>query len=159
MAARAGFSARWLLPLSWGAATALVMWFGALEAPSRGRVSPEFSEHATYYVVAHSHYVLSIGLAFAAFALIYVLLSGLFDRPPHRWLGYLHLFVMAAGVALIFSPQYLLRFSSPRRGVDVDPVAMFAQLNRLSSAGYLVSLASLIVFAAVLFDSFKARAA
>jgi len=101
--------------------------------------------HDTYYVVAHFHYVLSLGAVFAIFAGWYYWFGKMTGKMYNEFLGKVHFFVMFIGVNLIFFPQHFLGLDGmPRRIPDYSPA--FAEWNWVSTVGYMVMAAGMVVF-------------
>jgi len=108
--------------------------------------------HDTYYVVAHFHYVLSLGAVFGIFAGFYYWFGKMSGKMYNEFLGKLHFFVMFIGVNLVFFPQHFLGLDGmPRRIPDYTPA--FEYWNRISSIGYIVMAAGMAVFFVNLFWS------
>jgi cytochrome c oxidase subunit I len=108
--------------------------------------------HDTYYVVAHFHYVLSLGAVFGIFAGFYYWFPKMSGRMYNETLGKLHFFIMFIGVNLIFFPQHFLGLDGmPRRIPDYTPAFEF--WNTISTWGYVVTIAGMAIFFVNLFWS------
>jgi cytochrome c oxidase subunit I len=108
--------------------------------------------HDTYYVVAHFHYVLSLGAVFAIFAGFYYWFGKMTGRMYNEFLGKVHFFMMFIGVNLVFFPQHFLGLDGmPRRIPDYTPA--FTQWNYVSTVGYMITAAAMVVFFINLFWS------
>jgi cytochrome c oxidase subunit 1 len=101
--------------------------------------------HDTYYVVAHFHYVLSMGAAFAFFSAFYYWFWKLTASIIPDWAGNVHFWTTLIGVNLTFFPMHFMGLNGmPRRVPDYPDV--FAFWNMISSYGSFVSAAGLIWF-------------
>ncbi len=106
--------------------------------------------HDTYYVVAHFHYVMSLGAVFGIFAAVYYWLAKMSGRQYPEWAGKLHFWVFFIGANLTFFPQHFLgRQGMPRRYIDYPEA--FALWNYWSSIGAFLSFASFIFFIGIVF--------
>jgi len=113
--------------------------------------------HNTYYVIAHFHYVLSLGAVFSMFAGFYYWFGKMSGRQYPEWAGQVHFWTTFVGVNLTFFPMHFLGLAGmPRRYADY-PVA-FAGWNFVASIGSFISFASTLWFVGlVLYTLLKGR--
>ena len=101
--------------------------------------------HDTYYVVAHFHYVMSLGAVFGIFAGIYYWIGKMSGRQYPEWAGKLHFWTFFIGTNITFFPQHFLgNQGMPRRYIDYQEA--FAYWNQISSYGAFLSFASFLFF-------------
>lgn len=102
--------------------------------------------HDTYYVVAHFHYVLSMGAIFGIFSGLYFWFGLMTGLSYHEGRGQVHFWTLFIGVNLTFFPMHMLGLAGmPRRMFDYADC--FAGWNSLASFGSLISFFSLFLLA------------
>ena len=109
--------------------------------------------HDTYYVVAHFHYVLSMGAVFAIFSGFYHWFAHITSHYFNEFLAQLHFWLFFVGVNVTFFPMHYLGMSGMPRRIPDYPLA-YEYWNMVASAGSMMSLLSLVVFFWVFVDAF-----
>jgi cytochrome c oxidase subunit I len=101
--------------------------------------------HDTYYVVAHFHYVLSLGAVFSLFAGFYYWFSKMSGKNYNELLGQIHFWGFFIGVNVLFFPMHFLGTQGMPRRIPDYPDAN-AYWNEIASYGYVIMAASMAVF-------------
>ncbi len=108
----------------------------------------DYSFHDTYYVVAHFHYVLSLGALYAIFAGWYYWIGKISGRQyPECW-GKLHFWLTFIGTNLTFFPQHFLGMAGMPRRIPDYPDA-YAGWNFVSSIGSYIGFGAAVLFTIV----------
>ncbi|MFN4020514.1 MAG: cytochrome c oxidase subunit I [Erythrobacter sp.] len=101
--------------------------------------------HDTYYVVAHFHYVLSMGAVFSMFAGFYYWFPKMSGRMHSELLSHIHFWTFFVGVNVIFFPQHFLGMQGmPRRYPDYAQA--YAFWHEISTYGYYIMAGSMVFF-------------
>jgi cytochrome c oxidase subunit 1 len=108
----------------------------------------------TYYVIAHFHYVMSLGSAFAIFAAFYYWIGKMSGYQYPEKLGKLHFWVTFIGVNITFMPMHFLGLAGMPRRIPDYPDA-YAGWNLVASIGSFISFAGILIFLVVVRKTFS----
>ncbi len=140
-----GGSISFKTPMMWALGFIFMFTVGGVTGVVLANGGVDQNLHDTYYVVAHFHYVLSLGAVFALFAGFYYWLPKMSGRMYSEALGQLHFWVFFIGVNVMFFPQHFLgQQGMPRRYPDYT--AAYEYWHYVSSIGYLIMAAGLAFF-------------
>ena len=127
--------------------------FGGLSGVILANSSLAVFFHDSYYVVAHFHYVLSLGAVFAIFSFFFLWFSKMFNIQYNWALATVIFLVLFIGTNLTFLPQHNLGLNGMQRRVLDWPDA-FWLLNWISSLGSIISLTATILFIVLIQNAF-----
>ena len=153
MATLYGGSLRFTTPLIFVLGFLALFTVGGVTGVVLANASIDLALHDTYYVVAHFHYVLSMGAVFALFAGFYFWAPKLIGRTYNETLGKIQFYTLFVGVNLTFFPQHFLGLAGMPRRIP-DYADAFTAWNKISSFGSLISVVSTVLFAYIIFDIF-----
>ena len=151
-----GGSITFRTPMLWAIGFIFVFTIGGVTGVVLANPGVDRSFQDTYYVVAHFHYVLSLGAVFAIFAGWYYWFPKITGFMYSEAFGQIHFWITFTGVNLLFFPMHFLGAAGmPRRVVDYPDA--FSGWNDIASIGSYISAFGLIVFFAGMVHAFIRR--
>ena len=150
-----GGSIEYKTPMLWAIGFIFLFTVGGVTGVVLANAGADVSLHNTYYVVAHFHYVLSLGAVFAIFGGFYFWISKMCGRQYNETLGQIHFWTTFIGVNLTFFPMHFLGLAGMPRRIPDYPDA-FAGWNMVASYGAYMSFASTLFFVVIVFHTLLA---
>ncbi|NIJ37168.1 cytochrome c oxidase subunit 1 [Sphingopyxis panaciterrae] len=140
-----GGSMTYKTPMMWSLGFIFMFTVGGVTGVVLANGGVDTNLHDTYYVVAHFHYVLSLGAVFSLFAGFYYWFPKMSGRMYSEVLGQLHFWIFFIGVNVMFFPQHFLgQQGMPRRYPDYAEA--YAHWHLISSYGYVIMGVGMIFF-------------
>jgi len=140
-----GGSLRFTVPMLFASGFIFVFTVGGVTGVVLANAGVDVALHNTYYVIAHFHYVLSLGSVFGVFAGFYYWIGKMSGRQYNETFGKIHFWTFFIGVNLTFFPMHFLGLAGmPRRIADYPDA--FAGWNAVASIGAYIGYAATLWF-------------
>ncbi len=126
---------------------------GGLTGIILSNAAVDISLHDTYYVVAHFHYVLSMGAFFSIFAGFYFWLPVITGLQVPEELSKAHFWMTFLGVNVTFFPMHFLGLAGMPRRIP-DYADNYAGYNQIASFGSMLTNVGLLFFFYLVYVTF-----
>ncbi|WPZ35684.1 cytochrome c oxidase subunit I [Thalassobaculum sp. OXR-137] len=151
-----GGSIEFRLPMIWAVGFIFLFTVGGVTGVVLANAGVDIALHNTYYVIAHFHYVLSLGAVFGIFCGFYYWFPKMTGYTYNSMLARAHFWVTFIGVNLTFFPMHFLGLAGmPRRYIDY-PDAL-AGWNYVASIGSYIGGIGTLIFVVVVIEAFSAK--
>ena len=132
-----GGSLTFQTPMLWALGFIFMFTIGGVTGVVLANAGVDTMMHDTYYVVAHFHYVLSLGAVFSLFAGWYYWFGKMWGKSYNEVLGQLHFWFFFIGVNVLFFPMHFLGMDGMQRRVP-DYTDAFGPWNEVATYGYIL---------------------
>ncbi|HEX2892282.1 cytochrome c oxidase subunit I [Vineibacter terrae] len=143
-----GGSIRFPTPMLFVLGLIFMFTIGGVTGVVLANAGVDIALHNTYYVIAHFHYVLSLGAVFGIFAGFYYWIGKMSGRQYPEWAGKVHFWTTFVGVNITFFPMHFSGLAGMPRHYPDYPDA-FHLWNAMSSIGAFITFASTLWFVGV----------
>jgi cytochrome c oxidase subunit 1 len=151
-----GGEIRFKTPMLWALGFIPTFVLGGVTGVMLAAAPADYQYQDTYFVVAHFHYVLVGGTAFAIFAAAYYWWPRMFGKKLNETLGKLHFWFFFIGFHMTFFPQHFLGlFGMPRRVFTYQPHTGLDLLNQISTLGAVSMAIGTLFFAYNVYRTFR----
>ncbi|MCH7929515.1 MAG: cytochrome c oxidase subunit I [Proteobacteria bacterium] len=144
-----GGSIEFKVPMLWAIGFIVLFTSGGVTGVVLANAGLDSALHDTYYIVAHFHYVLSLGAVFAIFGGFYFWIGKMSGRQYPETLAKVHFWITFVGVNVTFLPMHFLGVAGMPRRIPDYPDA-YAGWNMVASIGAYLSFAGAVLFLYIL---------
>lgn len=143
-------------PLLYAIAFIILFTIGGLSGVVMANSSLDVLLHDTYYIIAHFHYVLSMGAIFGLLAAYYYWSEKIIGYKYNEYLSKLQFYTFFIGVNILFFPMHFLGLAGmPRRIVDYPD--SYAYWNYIASYGSILSFISFLLFLFIIYNQLNKK--
>ncbi len=148
-----GGSIEFKTPMLFAIAMIFLFTLGGVTGVVLANTGIDVALHDTYYVVAHFHYVMSMGALFSIYSGFYYWFSKMSGIEYSEVLGKIHFWLTFIGVNITFFPMHFSGLAGMPRRIPDYPDA-FAGWNYVSSIGAYISVFAAFFFVIVIIEAF-----
>ena len=140
-----GGKPHWYTPFILSILFIILFTFGGVTGVILANSSLDVAFHDTYYVVAHFHYVLSLGAVVSILAALYFWSGKITGYQYNEKWGQIHIFTFAIAVNLVFLPMHWLGLNGMPRRIPDYPDG-YIGWNSFITLGTFLTFISLLIF-------------